>query len=355
MSSDAVERKFAQIWKKFAKRHAGHRFLGQDPIYALSEPFIDGIVGTMPDFFTKSDEEFERDLARTISFCFFRQRPHGTPGPASGWDEAAPQQRWKRSDEKIKKMLATEFGEIGAEEGKIRESFAAGTRRRQVVEAAQSAYIGWLVSNAQFWQALSDLRAKWQDTVFDLGRFPRYPMWPNRDLGLNVKLPDGFEEDFLLFYSDWNLIQLSTWDWPQPMEPDLTGGMIEDVTSETGVRLFLPWYLLRSGRLNIQDLLGHTKATNAPSHLRGWVMKSGKKDGPGEVRYARARWVYRQVFLCLLRRYPAECDGRLHVIDEVVADLHGGRPGVESFRRTRMNLQGALKKAACSPRVDPSS
>ena len=57
-------------WEAFRSRHAGHRFLDYDPLYALSESLIESIKRHVPDFFRSDEERFERDLARTASFGF---------------------------------------------------------------------------------------------------------------------------------------------------------------------------------------------------------------------------------------------------------------------------------------------
>jgi hypothetical protein len=53
--------------------------LGQDPLYALPEQVIDAISSALPDFFSREDLRFERDLAKTASFGFFHRNrsPHG--------------------------------------------------------------------------------------------------------------------------------------------------------------------------------------------------------------------------------------------------------------------------------------
>ena len=65
------------VWEAFRSRHPAHRFLDEDPLYALTEEVISALVKGVPGLLTAEDEEFERDLYRTAGGGFFHGRPLG--------------------------------------------------------------------------------------------------------------------------------------------------------------------------------------------------------------------------------------------------------------------------------------
>src|SRR5580704_6977836 len=64
-------------WLQFSRRHRGDPFLKFDPLYALQEDVIAQIEQSIPNFFTETQANFERDLARTTVNGFFLGRPIG--------------------------------------------------------------------------------------------------------------------------------------------------------------------------------------------------------------------------------------------------------------------------------------
>jgi hypothetical protein len=277
-------------------------------LYSLDEALIDALLAEVPAFFRADQERFERDLARTASFGFFCRRPLGSSQHDTA--TASLEERNARSDRAIRELLAEEYRRAGASDDDVRVASAAREDRRDLIAARKQAFTGWLVTCRQFRDELRNLQTKWEAQVDKLGRFPSFPHWPLHDLGLQAEAPDAFVSDFLGFYSRWNLQQLLTWDWPIPMEPDLVGGMLknEGLLAETGIRVFLPWYLLRGEKLNVQDLIRHGRALTLPPHLREWVQKTRKKQNElGDVRYERLAYLYRFLDLALRRRYPEAC------------------------------------------------
>jgi hypothetical protein len=73
-SDDECEK---STWREFATRHAGQPFIDCLSLYSLTESIIDAIQAEVPCFFSKDQERFERDLAKTASFGFFCHRVLG--------------------------------------------------------------------------------------------------------------------------------------------------------------------------------------------------------------------------------------------------------------------------------------
>ncbi|HEY7422866.1 MAG TPA: hypothetical protein VH682_01275 [Gemmataceae bacterium] len=330
-------------WDEFASRHVGQPFLICVTLYSLNESILDAIQAEIPGFFAKDHEKFERDLASTASFGFFCQHALGF-SESDASSVASLDERHARSDKAIEDMLKEDFRRAGVSDAEIQSSFAAGKERREVIDIRKNGYIGWLVTNRQFREEVRCLRAAWEDQIRNLGRFPRFPHWPLHDLGLETVVPNDFVEDFLGFYCRWNLQQMLTWEWPIPMEPDLVGGMLknDDRLAEAGVKVFLPWYMLRGEKLNLQEIVRHSRATDSPLHLREWVQKTRRKqDELGDLRYERLAFLFRFLELALRQRYPEACRRRAQKLDLAFSRVLGREQ--ESVRRLRLELQRCLR------------
>jgi hypothetical protein len=288
----------------------------------LTEKIIDTVKAEVPDFFTPGEERFERDLARTASFGFFQRSALGLslqPCPAPKDDLEALHARSTRD---LQKMLAEEYARSGISANQIKELSEQESERTEFVERRQDAYVGWLVTNRQFRTELKKLRGAWGNDIKSLRRFPVYPRWIISDPLGKKKFPSKLVEDFLAFYRRWCLDRLHTWEWPQPMGPDVVGGMVDarSLATETGVAFFIPWFVLRDGRIDLQKLVRESRQTSPPDHLREWVLKTGpKKRERGDIRYERQAWLYRFLNLALKARYPAQSRGKAEKLDNAFA------------------------------------
>jgi hypothetical protein len=332
-------------WDKFCRRQAGQPFLANGTLYALTEKIVDAVKAEVPDFFTPKEERFERDLARTASFGFFHccamDLPvHPGPAPKRGFET-----RHARSSRDLQEMLATDYARSGISANQIKDLFEQESERTDFVERRQDAYVGWLVTNRQFRTELKKLRRAWGNDIKSLRRFPIHPRWNMSDPLAKKKLRSGFLDDFLAFYRRWCLDRLHTWEWPQPMGPDVVGGMVDarSLATETGVAFFIPWYILRDGKLDVQELVRASQQTRPPNHLREWVQKTGsKKMERGDIRYERQAWLYRFLNLALKARYPIQCRGKAEKLDNAFAAVLD--IDAQSIRKSRQVLERALRQ-----------
>jgi hypothetical protein len=342
-----VDRTFDEMretarWEEFAKRNAQMPFLDSMTLYSLSESIIDSIKRLIPVFFTSHQERFERDLASTATFGFFCRRTLGSS--ASGANSRhSSDDRHARSDKAIKELLVEEYRRTEADEPDIEVSIKGDRVRRKVVGGKQDAYVGWLVTNRQFKAEVGVLRTTWEAKIQDARRFPRFPHWPLYETGLPSDTPEDLTDDFLAFYRRWNLIQMLTWEWPEPMPPDIAGIFKDrELLEEGGLRVFMPWYTLRGEKLNLQELVRHRRAAESPPHLREWLQKNhSKKDGRGDVHYQRLAFLYRFLDLALRQRYGDAFDGRAEKLDATFG--WAMNLGEERVRQLRENLQRALR------------
>ena len=169
------------------------------------------------------------------------------------------------------------------------------------------------------------------------------PMWLMPDPTEGAELPPDFRDACYRFFSRWGLDTLLTWDWPVPMEPDLNAGLRPNLNllSSAGAVLFVPWYLLRGGVVNLQEVIQQCRLASTPDHLFGWVNKQGdRREGIGDLRYATIRWVYRYHELVLKRRYPGACKGHLSRLDSAFAAVN--KCEEDTVKKHRHDLQRTI-------------
>lgn len=336
-------------WDAFAHRHAGSTFLEQDPLYALSEELIDSIVKFAPGFFTAAEVEFERDLARTASFGFFLHTPLGSAHEGAEHENGPTlAERQEETGKQIDDLLAEEMRRAGVDQEDLGAYFTQHAAQRERTVSRQAAYAGWLLLNAEYRTELRHLRECWEGAVRVAGRFPRLPMWLMSDPTEGAELPNGFRDACYRFFTRWGLDALLTWDWPVPMEPDLNIGLREnmDLLSSAGAVLFVPWYMLRGGVLNLQDVIQWCRLASTPDHLFGWVNKQGHRKGGdlGDARYTTIRYLYRYHELVLRRRYLGACEGNLLRLDSAFAAVIGREE--DTVKKLRLELQRAGETSA---------
>jgi len=266
-SADTHRQGSLSEWEQFASRHAGNPFLEVDPLYALTKEILQEITSQIPTFFTEEQLCFEHDLIGMASLGFWHGRALGLPETGTTQGESL-QQRHERAAREIVELLGEEMRRDGLTELEIKEHFQKRAASREVIGPRKQAYAGWLLVNSRFRDEVRSLRTNWATLVQQIGRFPRYPRWLI-SAECDPDIPNDFREDLLAFYRQWGLDQMATWDLPVPMEPDLVGGMLSDLhlLSETGVTLFVPWYLLRGEKLNLQDLARLERESAVPPHL----------------------------------------------------------------------------------------
>ncbi len=336
-------------WRAFAAQHRGNPFLRHNPLYALSEVLLDTIVAEAPTFFSAEQVAFERDLARTASFGFFHHRALGF---SAGDRQADPgtglslQERNERSRQAIAELMAEELRRDGLSPGEIDNYFQQEGHQRTAVDTRKDAYAGWLISTRQFQDEVKELRASWEPLVRRRRCFPVYPRWPLFDDGCE-RAPETFRSDFLAFYRRWGLDGLHTWDWPEPMEPDLMTGMLRDLhqLADAGVVLFVPWYLLRGEKLPVQAIVQRARTACEAEHLWEWLQKPAprKSEEKGDIHYERLLHVYRYHELVLVRRYRARFHGHVQQLDRALAHVMGRDE--DTVKKLRLELNRVFRGA----------
>lgn len=387
-------------WHAFAARHPGHRFLTEDPIYALTEEVITALGEEVPGFLTAADEAFERDLSRTAGGGFF----HGVPiggllGRDGGSPVAAPNSRVPAEEapagskaELISGGGAVSVGQFinahnrldrrsprpaptvapplrpdrdpGTVAGdlvrRVRE--LSGDLRRQagqpeievewldrqeVAESVatgdkQEAYAYWLVTRPTYRSEVDALRGEWESQIRAMREFPSVV-----DSEANKPFAADCRRDFGRFYRRWGLERLLTWDIPLPLDPSVVRP--EDrpwpYDQGTGVVVFLPWYLLKGTQFDVSNFVRRLRIGQAPAHLAEWLTQSAGERGrlSGEIALREKFWLYRTHILVLVRRYAAKCARNLERIEIAMAKSLGRREDL--VRKLRQSLTRDLRRA----------
>jgi hypothetical protein len=392
------------IWITFRKRHAGNPFLEFDPLYALREDVIEHIKHCIPNFFSDVQESFERDLARTAMHGFFLGRPIGGFGESSTAPQRAiprdfPTQSHRHSTAYLAKLwekpgmtlgevlnrlkLSPEFADevlprlapplrpdwysdpakrvtmrnlqdfiaeltqAGAQSRSDRdEAWKEEDSERRVMRLRQEAYAGWLVSNPSYQRELHALRLAGQGMISKgTGLGVRAAFAVTLDKRSSRVKTSRFDNKMAAFCERWNLERLLTWDLPIPRNPEVALESKTQLprTSEEGITLFVPWYALRGGRFNLQNVAKRMASISAPNHLQEWlsINPHSKASDAGEVTYQRMFWLYRCYFLVLQQRYPSACQQSVEKLDEALASVMG-RSG-DLIKRIRQTLAKRLR------------
>ena len=109
-----------------------------------------------------------------------------------------------------------------------------------------------------------------------------------------AKNDEAKRRECLAFYKRWCLDRMLTWDLPAPLDVGLhyAAGEGPLLTMDEGVTLLLPWYTLRGGQFDLQEVIRRIRFEATPLHLKPWVSSlpdTGKKL-IGEISYQRHIW-----------------------------------------------------------------
>jgi hypothetical protein len=117
------------------------------------------------------------------------------------------------------------------------------------------------------------------------------------------------------------------------MAPAILGE--NDVQPHTGIKLFLPWYLLRDQNLKFRDIAKRNRDLQNPSHLQGWL---SSKDGKnlGITRLKNLFTLYRYWQLILADRYQDRIPGNRQALRRAFAAYL--KVDADSIKKLRKHL-----------------
>jgi hypothetical protein len=334
-------------WVSFAARHTNHRFLAAEAIYSLEARVIDAIQEEIPGFFSRDDEQFERDLVETAGLGFFLKQPMGhSVGGEHPEAEVQVDDRQQASAREINRLYAEELRDGGADAQEIQDHSRRADERNLLVTLRHEAFAGWLALNRRFQNEVKCFRDYWGANIQSAGRFPiLIVLWPGSGGGFSSKLPQKFCQACFAFFTRWGLNTMASWDWPIPLDPVVgSPRQVElGLIRESGLSLVIPWHLLRGDKLDLQDYVRDARIASTPDHLREWVNKSSANaDGIDDRRYSILRWLYRCYSLSLLRRYPAVCKRNMGRLDIALASVI--KRDADTIRKLRLSMKKLLTR-----------
>jgi hypothetical protein len=342
-------------WIEFAKAHPQHPSLKDDCIYAIPRRLLEAIRKEAPKFFSPEETQFERDLADAAGVGFFLKRriqyellETGKPQPkATEWDE-----RLSMVTAGMKGMLVEEMRENGASDAEIEGYWKLERQMRTRLKERQAGYAGWLVTEPAFRQDCTFVRKHLRRRLERLGGFPCFPMsFFGESPGYPAKRDRPFYDAYMGFYRDWSLHTMATWELPVPMRPEMGDPSFYDLrrVHESGMTLFLPWYLSREKDLKVREVCEQKAILMRPSHLAGWLERTKHF---GHDRYAVMLNLYVYLERALKARYGDRIRGNTKAFDCALGRfLVWGSPGgdvdlssEESIRKIRQEMQKRLAR-----------
>ncbi len=347
-------------WTKLSQRFPQRCVLTEDTIYALPMRLIDALEKWVPELLSKEDLQFEKALTKTGGMGFFLKEPFRyrllpqdhfplTKEQKEGFKEH------DKMDEKIRKIRADVMRNQGCSNMNIKRYFKKIKQYQLRAEQRQRGYAGWLISNPDFQISRIEFLQNWSDEIKKQNEMPNFPMV------LMVQELDQIPEDQREFYSaymslfrKWSLETLSTWLLPLPMQanPLKFSPYHQESLGESGINLFIPWYLLGDKDLNLHEIAADEKSDDQTKHLREWLDpndQNNKKWGRGRFETMLEMYVY--LIQGLYLRYPDQIKGNIRCIDEAYTEFQYGKPlsrmeietRIDSIKKVRLELQRRRK------------
>jgi hypothetical protein len=313
----------------FQTRHAGNPWLGDGPVYSLSQRLLDLLVDGIPDFFTEEEESFEQDLTTlTRGGLLLRGKVLRYPLTDGMVEEMAAGVALSFALAKMALLTA-----MGLNNLQIEAQLQRQEEIEREAELRAAAYAGWLVTDSTFQKERDELRSAWGRRLDGLGVV----------CGLGPRPDDGDEDpaihDFREFLERWVLAGLLAWDLPCPLTPEFLGVSQLDPRTRFygGVHLFLPWYLLKDKHFQLQEIAELHGPNVDRRHLRPWFAAATKNKRVGQKRYGHGLQLYRFWALVLEQRYPERLKGNVEKLRGVFSEYL--ELGTDSVKKLRQRLK----------------
>ena len=152
-------------------------------------------------------------------------------------------------------------------------------------------------------------------------------------------------------YRKWGLQGLATWELPVPIRPELTKPSAlpySELSSEAGMLLFVPWYLMRDKDVKLHELADVRRTMGAPPDLDDWL--DGEPANWGYERFGLMLQIYVFLELAIARRYGDRIRRRTGKLDHALSRFFCRERGeeqrtesyVDTVRRVRQRLHRCL-------------
>ncbi len=312
-------------WIKFEHKYRNHSALKDEAIYALPETLINAILCQSDNFFSRAEERFERDLTKSSGGGFFLQQPFGY-SPIQGSTLADPTnkqtsdaaKRWHNGQKNIKALLKKELAHQDRNEPQIARYFETQERLARQAEVRRWGYAGWLIGCPKYNSELRGFKEQWGAKIERMGAFPTLPVSVLGNHGANVpSMEREFFDAYTGFLQRWCLHTLATWDLPVPMLSGVERPAMYSAAqaSESGLWLFVPWYLAKDQSLKLRELVKHERLAKGTDQLRDWFKRDGEW---GHRRLSTMLKLHIHLNLSIGRRYSDRIGRNVAVLDRAL-------------------------------------
>lgn len=362
-------------WEDLCRQFTGHPALANETIYALPKQLINAIKKHAPKLLSKEDLKFEHTLTELGGMGFFLKRPFSYPLlPQSHFPLAAQRQvpltkkqqkvddAFKHSIESIREMRMEVMRDQGCSELTIKQYLEKIEWYQLRAEERQRGYAGWLITNSLFQISRMTFLSEWDEEIKNQNQMPSFPM-----VMMVQQLPQvpedqrEFYSGYMTLFRKWSLETLSTWHLPLPMQanPLKFSPYHQDSLGESGINLFIPWYLLGDKNLKLREIAADEISSGRTRHLREWLDPNDQNNKKwGHTRFATMLEMYVYLIRGLYFRYPEQIKRNIRRIDEAYTEFQYGKSlsgreiekKVDSIKKVRQELQRRL--SCCDEEVE---
>lgn len=348
-------------WEELKKRHPDHPSIKSDILHALPIGLIEVLKKHLPYLWAKEDLQFEYDLNEIAGMGFFLKQPFWYPllreyFPSSSIAASQSQGELSKIQQILQEEIVENMKHYGCSDQTIDKHFKEQEKYKLQSQERQKGYAGWLVTSPTFQVLKAEFIEKWRNQIKKRGEFPNISKML-KDAPARTKKQRLFYESYTQFYYDWSLETLTTPHLPLPMYSNPVGKSQygDEVFAESGVALFIPWYLLADQDLKLHDIAKHHLLYGHKKHLQDWLGKGSQgrnKQGWGYSRFSIMLKMFVFLECGLYPRYKKRLNRKVGKIDEAFTEFLEGDElelsvldsKLESTRKTRQEFQRRLNK-----------
>jgi len=297
--------------------------------YGLPEQLIEALSKEAPGLLTKSELDFELELADALKDRYSIGIDQGRMIKSSLFEDRQPVTVSKEDFD------ALGWADFGLSYERINEQLAEGEARSVLFHGQLVAYAGWLVTNAQFLGEVALLQERQKDLLRSLS---------DEAAGSAVR------EEMNRFLAKWQLAGMSSWDLPEPQGPNL-GGIDFPAATQRGaatVKLELPLTTRLPARFPIRDLISEIRREEALPHLAEWqeILSTERSAGLGIERFGRILHIRFFRDIVLASRYESRLSATVEAQDRAFGGYLGLSP--ESIKKLRQQANRRRRQPMAS-------
>ena len=306
-----------------------------DPLYAIPSSLLVAINTHVPGFMDVKEQKFEKEL---LELC----QPRGAAGIVQGTFVNHPALRPKSASSLSPEALSVLCNKDDpAQVANIQVAFESALNRLADAQSADSAYLGWLLTNPDYQRELGIIR------------FHRDKMTPWRSFTLAPLETD--DEMFRAFLNKWQLSSMASWELPILQGANLTGVAwpASAMSDKDMMHFSLPMTASVAVIRSLLDIVEDIRLHHVPPHLSTWidvVLRRGDKFG-----LTRSEHLFKLYFFraCAFNRYQDRFQGRVEALDRAFGEFLG--VGEDQAKKLRLIINRRMRRPPISASVPRSA